>query len=132
MASNIKAIKPAPAEQYRIKILEDQCEYEHGDYDEGEEGEIQRAAVDRAIGQHGVWGYVVEKLVPATPGHPCKACGYAPDAMTEGWEHVDSCFGFIGNDDDYMLSQALESIPEGYGEVSIVDEQGREINTVTR
>lgn len=112
---------------YRIMIMAASEPYEHGDYADGEAGEEQRAAVDRAIEQHGVWGFVVENHVDCGEayGEECTPCdGH--------WEHVDSCFGFIGNDDGYMMEQALASIPAGYGDVQVVDENGREINTVSK
>lgn len=134
MSSN-KAIESKPI--YRIILLADREPYDHGDYyDEGgnhtpESQAAGEAEVNALIDQHGVWGFVVEKWVHA--GEKCilRLNGRPGVASWSRWEHVDSCFGFIGND-DCMLSKALARIPAGYGEVRVVDEDGREINTATK
>lgn len=106
---------------YRIKIVADQEPYEIGDGNTPEELVQIHADID----SHGVWGFVVEKLYVCT----CHACD-CPVADT--WTYIDSCFGFIGNDDGYMMEQALCSIPEDYGDVQVVDEDGQEINTASK
>lgn len=133
--TNNKAIESKPV--YRIMLLAECEPYDHGDYyDEGgnhtpESQVAGEAEVNALIDQHGVWGFVVEKRVHA--GEKCisRLNGRPGVASWSRWEHVDSCFGFIGND-DYMLSEALTRIPAGCGEVSIVGENGREINTATK
>lgn len=86
--------------EYRI-IIEPDYEYEIGDAED--EDEI-RAILER----DGALGFIVESR---------KVQG----EWSTAWEMVDSCFGFLGNGTDYMLSQALESIPVGYGEVTVYE-----------
>lgn len=100
--------------KYRIMILEDQCEYMYGDFDDKEK-------VDRIINMYGVWGYVVEQWVEAS--EPCVTCKHFTPAQ---WEHVDSCFGYLGNDRKYMLECARAALPEGV-DALLVDEHGNEI-----
>lgn len=103
--------------QYRIKVVPDYEPYEHDAY----ESEEAKQEIDELINRDGVWGYIVERLVPAS--EPCVTCG---NCKPEHWERVDSCFGFLGNDTEFMMEQARESIPEGV-EALTVDEKGREI-----
>lgn len=58
--------------------------------------EAQRKEFVARIERDGVWGYVLERRVPA-----CKACG-----MRERWEHVDSCYGFEGEVYEDALTDA--------------------------
>lgn len=101
---------------YRIKIVPDTEEYMMCDAED-------EAEVNAAIERDGVWGFVVEKQVDCTSEEG--------DCGEPHWEHVDSCYGFIGGD-DYILEAAVESIPVGTGTVSVVDERGNEINEVER
>lgn len=97
--------------EYRILCVPD-YDYQIGDAEDADEV--------RAILNHdGAWGFVVESRKVAGEWHT-------------DWDVVDSCFGFLGTDDDYMMEQALASIPKGYGTVKVYDDAGHEINTVEK
>lgn len=60
--------------------------------------EAQRKDFERKLEREGVWGYILERKIPA-----CSVCG-----MGERWEHVDSCFGFDGI--DYLQEYIEEEV----------------------
>ena len=92
--------------QYRIKAVVDT------DFDI--EGTCEFQEDKDAHYEHGTYGFIVERLVEGKG--TCLACGHT-DA--DHWEHVDSRFGFAGNDMDYMLAQAREAIPYSTPESAI-------------
>lgn len=99
--------------EYRIGVHPDQEQYDPGDGTDEELAEIWRM-----VEQFGVWGFVTERRITGLKGAQ--------------WEDIDSCWGFVGNDQAYMLEQAMSCLPESVqGKViPIVDERGTQINTV--
>lgn len=60
----------------------------------------EQRAFRSKVTNEGVWGYVLEKWNPA---------------IGVGWEHVDSCFGFVGEYDSeknrhYIIDEFLNQI----------------------
>jgi len=86
--------EPTPELEYRVLIVPDYEEYQHGDY----ESEADRQDTLDAIEQNGVWGFVLESR-------------QVGDTVAK-WNHVDSCYGFIGGD-DYIFEAATETLPVG-------------------
>ena len=80
----------------RIRHVEDPEPYMFGDAED-------EAATRRLIERHGVWGLVAERR--------CPCC--------DSWSHVDSCWGFLGNDledngTDIELMQAAMEEADGH------------------
>ncbi len=105
--------------EYRILVIPDLEPYQHGDPDDKEE--VERT--NRMIELDGVWGFSVEKR--EVQGH-----------LHSDWESLDSCFGFIGNDLDYMLEEACKALPLGLTDVPIFEtdpyeNQRRHVKSVT-
>lgn len=66
--------------------------------------EAQEKSFKRTIERDGVWGFVIEYRKP-----DCDKCG-----RQGAWEHVDSCWGFVGEIDDSALwhgkSEAIRAV----------------------
>ena len=63
----------------------------------------ERQAFIRQVENEGVFGYVLEVWNPS------------PDC---GWEHIDSCFGFVGRHSDhdhYIVQEFIDQIKEREG-----------------
>ncbi len=75
----------------RFRVLPDEEMYDDSYIDTWtdqtqKEREDARLDLWRRINSEGVWGIIVEKHFH------CAACG------TDRWDHVDSCWGFVGED----------------------------------
>jgi hypothetical protein len=75
--------------EYRIRILPDQEPYEYGDTGNTMGQAEYEAEIDRLIETYGVWGFITERRQAGS----CECCKRAHE-----WEHMDSCWGFLGND----------------------------------
>lgn len=94
----VEQILPVP--ERRVVIHADDSGYDHGDY----ENDADREDAEQDIEQHGVWGYVCEER-----------------RIADGaWEHVDSCWGFIGGDD--MLRMMREHMYDEFSKLEPIDE----------
>jgi len=83
------------APEYRVVIIEENIGWNEfkGDFENAED----EAEAKEAFYKHGVYGYSVEMRT-----------------VVDGqWDDVDSCFGFLGNERQYMLDVAIEHIPKG-------------------
>jgi len=96
-------------EVLRFRVLPDQEMYDDSYIDTWEDmtkEERTQAKLElwQKIERDGVWGIVVEKYFK------CDACG------RQGWEQVDSCWGFVGDDwqdsgyDTDLKNQGLKAI----------------------
>ena len=91
---------------YRVKVYEDLDPYDLSYIDTWNEPQEERDRARRetleAIERFGVWGYVVERLIPA-----CAACGHP-----ERWEPTPygSCWGIVDDRHGYLEREALAAL----------------------
>jgi hypothetical protein len=89
-------IQVSPDYRYRI-VVDEEC-YDDSYIDTWDDlDEEQKAAEKKALWQQinseGVWGYQIQRRVPAVP--KCDHCG---QETPEHWVDEDGCWGFVGYD----------------------------------
>jgi hypothetical protein len=87
-------IQVSPDYRYRI-VVDEECFDDSyidtwNDLSEEQKAE-EKKAIWRQINSEGVWGFRIQRRVPAIP--KCSHCGQATD---EHWVDEDSCWSYIG------------------------------------
>ena len=91
------------SETLRVRIVPDPEPYDTGDLfglqgapgaDPEELADLEREFLRKLYDNGGPWAYIVERK--------CPTCG--------AWEHVDSCWGFDGEDHSFALESGVEAM----------------------